>query len=622
MTARKRLGSNKRTKKSWTSVLLLSVVLLFGVLFLVYLVTFLALLWNVTSSKSTPAVSEAIHGEESISQDSAPGTKQQEDPSLNSQTLLLRQKLEQNADFLREYAKQGPNQRGHDDKHDTRQTLWRYDDPSLVSESSIYNNKIKMPFLSSIPARHRIPASVSNVSEFFRDPHNVFPIREYLFDYNPSIVKIPWPLFSSPSSGRNVSKSSNSTSLYWKRQKAYYLVSFRVSNKNYCFHPEDRQRMMGEGAGNIKGESSKDYLGLALLTKQLDMLTSVVVNIKSVGFPSAEDFRLFVLHNRVYISTYDLIAPLWLFDRPSTAVAASSVATATLKQHVQNFTMVPSVFGNERKDFNVWVGKQKSCASCSRANACGKNLNYFLTDSISNQSHALVEVWPSPPHLVHGIDLSQPCRRAEKPIQTFASQQSPIRSFATVEEEMFPRIPHSDNRGVFTRGRGGACCIELEHTTGGSDTTKPLLVGIQHVKTPWQKSRRHDTSGTGELQANHYLSSFYAFEPTPPYNLVAQSGYFCLPFASASSDQTPSSPANTIAKATAWRSLKLGNETFPRCPRIHFVSGLILLDNNNQNDEGDVLISYGVNDCYSRFFVISREEIFRLLFTMDTEDVV
>ena len=418
------------------------------------------------------------------------------------------------------------------------------------------------------------------------------------------------------------------------------MASFRVSNQNYCFHPEDRKRMMGTGGGGGGKKDSagtKDYLGLALLTKDLRILTSVVVNLKPVGFPAAEDFRLFVLHNQLYVNSYDLIAPLWLLDRPPPPSYLSS-STGTATQHTgatnTNYVMVPTVFGNEKNEFMVWVGKQNACAGCNRPNACGKNLNYFVpgsnsiineeggstTTTTSNRSHALVEIWPSPPHVVHSMDLTQPCRRADKPSQTFASQDSPIRSFATIDEKLFPGIPHHNNRGMFTRGRGGTCCIELprpkqqqqEQPVSHLTKNQVMLVGIQHSKTPWRRGR----GAAHALQANHYLSSFYAFEPTPPYRLIAQSGYFCLPFASsvkkANSSSSSTTPfSNTIIQATAWRTLKLGNETFANCPRIHFVSGMVLL---NAADGGDAIVSYGVNDCYSKFLRIPQDEILRLLY--------
>eukprot|EP00977_Amphora_coffeiformis_P002345 scaffold437_cov159-Amphora_coffeaeformis.AAC.24 len=74
--------------------------------------------------------------------------------------------------------------------------------------------------LASVPTIHRIPSYVTNVTEFFASPEHIAPHREYYFDYNPSIIRIP--------------KDQK------PREDAVYLASVRVSNLNYCFHPGTR----------------------------------------------------------------------------------------------------------------------------------------------------------------------------------------------------------------------------------------------------------------------------------------------------------------------------------------------------------------------------------------------
>lgn len=71
--------------------------------------------------------------------------------------------------------------------------------------------------LSSVPSQYRIPAGISNVTNYFATPQHVAPYREYLFDYNPSIIQIPKDQIPV--------------------ETAVYLASFRVSNLNNCFHP-------------------------------------------------------------------------------------------------------------------------------------------------------------------------------------------------------------------------------------------------------------------------------------------------------------------------------------------------------------------------------------------------
>lgn len=101
--------------------------------------------------------------------------------------------------------------------------------------SPLYNHRLDGIFLpliqrsrtlqlsaGAVPARNRIPPSAGqNVTEYFMaSPQHVAPHRKYLFDYNPSIIR--------------VRENQVPEAL---AAEAVYLASFRVSNLNYCFHP-------------------------------------------------------------------------------------------------------------------------------------------------------------------------------------------------------------------------------------------------------------------------------------------------------------------------------------------------------------------------------------------------
>jgi hypothetical protein len=111
------------------------------------------------------------------------------------------------------------------------------------------------------------------------------------------------------------------------------------------------------------------------------------------------------------------------------------------------------------------------------------------------------------------------------------------------------------------------------------------------------------------MTPNHYLSTLYAFEDKPPFALVAQSGFFCLPF------PPPDDPSDAIPllNVTRWRILRLGdteNLISHSCPRIHFVSGMTL----DAVDPNLVVIAYGINDCTSRLVKVRLEDMMQLLF--------
>ncbi len=120
-----------------------------------------------------------------------------------------------------------------------------------------------------------------------------------------------------------------------------------------------------------------------------------------------------------------------------------------------------------------------------------------------------------------------------------------------------------------------------------------------------------------------YLSQFYAFEPEPPFEVVATSAHFCLNHMS----------ENDIGYAEQWISERpVSNRTAPiiietntksnsantntnthgsfRCPMITFATGLNeMIGYNGEN----VVITYGVDDCYSRSLIVPKKKIEMLL---------
>ncbi len=139
--------------------------------------------------------------------------------------------------------------------------------------------------------------------------------------------------------------------------------------------------------------------------------------------------------------------------------------------------------------------------------------------------------------------------------------------------------------------RGTACCIDLHIDADGKQNTL-VKVGLGHSVT-WK--------------GRAYLSFFYAFLPYPPFHVVAYSGYFCLGGMKVSDNGV----------ADHWMSQQIGvfnqtmsvlNQTY-NCPVITFASSMVPL----VGDDGKVIVSYGVNDCYSRSIVIPKEKIRMLL---------
>lgn len=198
------------------------------------------------------------------------------------------------------------------------------------------------------------------------------------------------------------------------------------------------------------------------------------------------------------------------------------------------------------------------------------------------------------------------------------SEIEPRQSFFTIDEHWFP-----GTRGSFRRaGHGGACCVSLTRREAlqGGHIKLPrrawadddyLLVGVAHTSVQWRKWYSNKSVPAREkamVPHTHYVSFFYAFEPQPPFNLRALSGYFCLGFAGDAGTERGTFNPNSFL--TGNRKLSQNNETF-RCPQIHFISSFI----EKVDEPSTTVIGYGINDCTPRIVEVSKREITRLLFS-------
>jgi hypothetical protein len=408
-------------------------------------------------------------------------------------------------------------------------------------------------YLRSIPARHRIPKeALKNLSTYFSDKGNVSPARQYFFEFNPSIVALP--------------KSQKTV------QNATYLASFRVSTCHDCVpSADDYIKMMNGPRSSV---SHIEYLGLAVLDENLTILQELVVNMKKFMF-RFQDPRLFVLNEQLYIGSYHSIRPLWLTN-------------ATLdQQHIGSLNHVwhDAEISQKQLINGVTVGKQGYCSKDTRTQSTGKNLNYFI-DSMNN---TILEVKAMGPYEM--MNLSAACNVKEKTEAIFIQDINsiPYPSFGTTDELDLSKQKYYE--AVYTDERGSACCVSIEHPDGRS-----LRLGISHSKTIYGKGNR-------QLTSNQFFSSFYAFEAESPYRVVARTGRFCLGF---SSESERDNPYTRMQMST----MKLISVEYPKCPRIHFVSGMV----EKADDPTKLIVAYGINDCVPRMVIIDKSDVLHMLF--------
>ena len=148
--------------------------------------------------------------------------------------------------------------------------------------------------LRSITSDRRIPTyALSNLSNYFSFKEHVYPAREYLFEFNPSLAKLPDDqIYDIPG-----------------KPTPMYLASYRVSTMHNCVPDESVYlKLIG---GSWPRPLVWDYLGLALLDSNLSILQDTVIDAINVTH-RMQDPRLFVLHDQIYLTSYHRIHPLWV----------------------------------------------------------------------------------------------------------------------------------------------------------------------------------------------------------------------------------------------------------------------------------------------------------------------
>jgi hypothetical protein len=160
--------------------------------------------------------------------------------------------------------------------------------PRILSSSNHYLHSIK-------PEMRLPPRALHNLTDYFSRPGNVFPAREYFFEFNPSIARLPT---------HQIPKHLLNTN---KNKAPVYVASYRISNQNYCVRSTDYDaflKMVGGNLSNTVGpKADTSYLGISILAADLSILDETVVKVinkfddRRALFPF-QDARLFEGHRR------------------------------------------------------------------------------------------------------------------------------------------------------------------------------------------------------------------------------------------------------------------------------------------------------------------------------------
>lgn len=488
----------------------------------------------------------------------------------------------------------------------------------------------KRPYYSS---SDNIPYNSGNYNwEQHRYQHD----HRALYLYNPSIVPLQQPdtdpltiIFS----------HKDYEDITGGDVQVQYLATFRANIGGNCFG-SDKRKVMQTG-------EQISYLAVALLDGNLNLIPHSDVLIDINAGPSfgkyymqfQEDCKAVVLWGKLYFLCNETLFRVHIRRRVNTTNVSTN-DTMENNFHTGSDRQIPyrypNIYGN---------GLDITLLKYQRKIAGGKNFNVFrvpaaaTNESLSSlhskdRQHSFdyyLQVYPLP-HRYHRLIApttttgpNDPDGTIHKePEQTSPGKLPPPSFDGPDTPNVITTCPENEKVGsrwitnctnpitspfFGDLDHGTACCITLSlpnhHGT--------VLMGISHTKTsgirnPWWTRDIYNRYTQNNITIGHrqYLSRLVAYQSTPPFDVVARSGWFCLGFAVTSTKVTSESGRNTLAGQNSQYQLDLFRTTHSyNCPMIHFASGL----SEYVNDPTKAIIAYGVADCYPRMIVVEKSDL-------------
>ena len=424
----------------------------------------------------------------------------------------------------------------------------------------------KTHYLNSVPSTFRFPwIDRNNASSYFRRVAN--ETKTFVWEYNPSIVHLPADQVPDIAQLRDPRIQKDSL----------YLAVYRVSSVHACLDPD----FLLEHNLTLGGKGPLQMAVFAILDAELNILAEASVK-------HGEDNRLYNFRGQLYLGRKTLIWPIWI-NRNATP---SNIPTLTLRSRLS------------RGHFSVHQGIHASCATSLYRQ--GKNFNYFEDSS----GRLMVQIYPMGPRIVEKVNVSAVCKTIHQTSlnenssmdqlasgSLFMTQSLPKASFRSFDEAYF----HQHGKAYpFMEERGSACCISLPDQRDVERKSSQLLVGISHTKVPFSVSKYLPNAS---FTSRQYTSRLYAFEPVPPYRVVARSGGFCLGFPD--HDEGLDNPNLWLVRN---HSYTVGRPL--NCPYITFVMSIV----DAVDDPSMAIITYGMNDCASRMIKVLKTDLSQILF--------
>ena len=541
-----------------------------------------------------------------------------------------------------------------DDNNNHHQSkYWRFDTsyPEYINPTTLS--------LTSIPTEQRIPPSrFDDIGNFFQEKYTYAKANNesinYLVEYNPGLVQIPAQMKAN------------------LPEEATYLVSLRVTPANNCFSPKVYEDLPKNVWAAVY-HTSTNHLGLTLLDSNyqplpgyeavieldvpLDLKRDMVSkrsgeHVEAVS-PTFMDYRLFVLNDEIYLhinADTVIISRLSLkakgiggTDNDDVGTCFEVAKEAGPLGSWEKPCRLNNLYGGDNlqvtlmRQFNtIWSGgiNGKNYALFGIPNTKNPNapdsiyaeldifphhLQQILPDEYDRLEKREVfgRIWKNGTNKSRKFKIDRVNMRQVKEVGNITeSDDVPLPSFPSIDAhpDWFPGQDEPFKRAA----HGGACCVSFSADEMNNHHDGPMLVGLGHTKVtwkPWYNKESTPQERKDRLPHTHYVSLFYAFEPYPPFQIRARSGYFCLghvPLSPSNSNELPPTEGgifNPHSILTRNRQLQQNYTTFD-CPQMSFISSFI----EKAGDSSSTVIGYGLNDCTGRLVEVKKEEIVRLLY--------
>ena len=483
----------------------------------------------------------------------------------------------------------------HRRHHDDENKYWRYD------EASPRISKATTHFLvDSIPQRHRLPQNFNFDNDFdtyLSNKQNKWPSKLHLFEMNPCIAVLPEQdrrrlLRKSKKTDNDSRISKNDTASQFSGSQPVYIASYRVTHLNNCFSSRPGSlNMLFDGASFDDIRKIKtDYLGMAILDHDLNIISSQVVTFDGPHYPFRshndlrtnvyDDYRVHNLHgDQLYLSTRNMIIPLYLnldidtdidFVKSIMKMPGRKQRTRRRKKNrvdQAQYVMIPPAFPSSSSSsrsplqkntnpFSVYTRSFPSCGVSGESNgrsvrhgikktiSNGKNFLYFVDDnekdngSSGGRNHISSNATSFPsckllhyprwnPNDVRVVELDTLCGRQQETEYDLKK----IEKMKSIPLPSFRTIDEQYYPKLMNNSADNGSASLFMNDRGSACCVK--MVDPTNGKTVLVGISHPKTPYPGkklpkDVETNTYLSRFFAFEPHYPYNIVARSGMFCF----------------------------------------------------------------------------------------------